>query len=460
MGIYLWFDRAIRETRPNCLYPTNFFEMEPLRSEQEQYLRDLLKQHEFAFDEQAWEAMEALLSESPNRAGGRYGWLAVWVAIWVALLLLLGQGRLLLREQLRPQPTVSGPIAEASERRLTDPRPVALPVVVSESKRSEDATDSEKEPFTKRTSTLKKANASAHSAPREVKGMAETPLEEPSSERSARVLSAPEHLDEEWPAHHGTHEVQISDVNGVHPAETSAGLAQRYRPRPLPITGLEEVPIPRSSNPLPLAQVEMPKAPRIEHGLTVGLGVSALQQQPSAVAPALALGYLFRHRLGVNTSWQIEAQIRSIRGYSLEVQKQENTPGGSLLVRHEVSGLFLGEFPVGVHYRYRSEQAFFVGLRPSWNKPLRPTTTVSSNTVFTGQRSVRQVLRSFDVGVSAGWEWRLHAQWAFDARLTQGIVSLTADGAGDSPHRLYNTDVQISLRYFTTPDKRALIARL
>ncbi|MCS7036904.1 MAG: hypothetical protein RMJ33_08985 [Saprospiraceae bacterium] len=433
--------------------------MEPQLDKEEQYVREQLRRHEFPFDERAWAAMEVLLAES-QRPGGSA---ALWRRYggWILLLatasaLLLWQARPSQKKELDtpapPAEAVAEAIQGASQGKRVAPAGDNRTLGQSASK------DAEKT-HGQRLASNPVTSVRATPVPNAVKGSKRLShryahwsiISQPGAEelfrqskRSEALLSSLAGDMEQTPE---AAEIHLQALGAIVVLPVEAKLA--------PLSPSGSMPL------LPRVVDITPQSPRIEHGLSIGLGASVLQWKSLTVTPALTLGYLFRCRFSPNTSWQAEAQMRSVSGYSLGGRIQENTPSGPLVVSHEVDGLIFFELPMGVHHRYRPDQAFFIGVRPSWNMPMRTQTTAfRSAPVPTNAYSVREGLRAFDMGVSVGWEWRLHPRWALDARLTQGTINLASEGFFDGVNRLYNTDLQVSLRYFTAPDKRALAVRL
>jgi hypothetical protein len=434
--------------------------MEPLSDKQEQQVRERLRQHEFPFDERAWLAMEALLAESQRpgavRPGWRYGWWVLLLAIASAL--LLGQARPTQRKELDAPALPAGSVAEGVQGSGQGKRALSADdnwiSGKAENKGAERASG-------QRFPSDKKTNAEVASVPSTNAGN----QRRTSTPTPVGILSPPS-MEEDF---RRSKYSPASSPSFTGDPEGSAGVAEGRSQTPEVLRGLPSVTgrinptrLTQSNDVPLLPPADMtPQPPRIEHGLAIGLGTSVMQWRPLTVTPAPVLGYLFRYRFGGNTSLQAEAQVKSVSGYALGAQIQENTPTGPLMVSHEVDGLLFFELPIGVHHRYRPTQAIFVGIRPAWNMPMhKQTTALLSSPTPTSDYSIREGLRAFDVGVSAGWEWRLHPQWALDARLTQGTVNLASAGFFHGVDGLYNTDLQISLRYFTAPDKRALATRL
>lgn len=434
--------------------------MEPLRNKQEQHVREQLRQHEFPFDERAWVAMEALLAES-QRPGvavpwRRYGWWAL-LLLAVASALLLWQARPMQRkEQWDAQKPPAGPVAGAMQKPLWDEHAGPL---------SNDGFlgKAESEAITRASGERSSSNRKADAPAIPSKNARGKHLCSSHVRRGILLQSLsvdPSRRNQPSEALQPSLTGYTEETSGT--ASSRAQTLEALEALPLAAAEANLTRLTTSGDLTLLSRTDLtPQPPRIEHGLTIGLGASVLQWQPSVVTPAPVLGYLFRYRFGANTSLQAEAQVKSVSGYSLGARVQENTPGGPMLFSHEVDGLIFLELPIGVHHRYRPDQAFFVGVRPSRNMPMRTQTTAFlSSPTPTSDYSVRKGLHAFDVGISVGWEWRLHPHWALDARLTQGTTNLAADGFFDGVNRLYNTDFQVSLRYFTAPDRRALTARL
>lgn len=435
--------------------------MEPLSNKQEQHVREELRQHEFPFDERAWMAMEVLLAES-RRPGAvvpqrRYGWWLLLLA--TASALLLWQLRPTQKGKLAPQKLPAEPVAEVLQKAVPAQGKHALSAGDRRVLGSAESRNSERS-CCEHLSLNKKTNAQAalaqsvraghghRSHARAQDGL----FLQPAIEAVFRPLQPSEAPQPSFGFVKEASAMAESCVQAVKILEELPPTAIRVTPTRLTTRGDLTL----------LSRTEqIPRPPRIEHGLIVGLGASVTQGRPLAVTPAPMLGYLFRYRFGVNTSLQTEPQVKPVSGYFLSAQIQDNTPTGPLRVSYEVEGLLFLELPIGVHHRYRPDQAFFVGVRPSWNRPMRTQTLAfSSSAAPTSQYDLRRGLIAFDLGVSVGWEWRLHPQWALDARLTQGTTNLVADDFSVEVNRLYNTDFQVSLRYFTTPDKRTLMARL
>ncbi|MCS6929085.1 MAG: PorT family protein [Saprospiraceae bacterium] len=411
--------------------------MEALPDKEEQYVREQLMQYEFPFDEAAWEAMEVLLVEARQRARKRrvailrYAGLVLFVISGAAAALLV-----LWAIFFKP-------------RKNALPKSGEIAVVYPLRQQVGDLPSSRSENHLREAGLLASGKPSA----REVCCSTEQNLTVSATNQApgfqGNLAAVSSKVAADFAPEPAKEEENQAPLEGV---ALSLPLPMRVAPSLLWLNRDELIHQVRPCS--------WDFSPRLEHALTLGLGASIWQWNPLAVSPAPLVGYLIRYRFSTHTSLQAEFQVKSSSGYPLYVREEGlSFGGGSRQQGKEIHSLLFFEAPVCIHHRYRTNQAVFLGIRPSYNI-LIPAQMLQSSAVSQNEHLLREKINSLDVGIGLGWEWRMHPHWAFDARLTHGLLNLVSEDFFHGVDRLYNVDLQLSVRYFLTPDKRTLISRL
>ncbi len=407
--------------------------LDPFDDRQEERLRERLQHYGFPFDEEAWKAMQLLLAQSAGRSASlnsrrpHYGQLL----LVCAAMLFLSDHSKLSRAGGETLPSVSReavafdapPAPEPSGKRLPTPK-----VDRSVPDGAYTVTGRRAEPYRRTAQPTSLCNIAE-----QVTSAAST-QPEPSVEPPARRGEAIEETEEKRTA--------FSEMTSL-PPRLWSDLA------------LGDTPI------LP-APPPSAVRPRLEWGWTVGLGAGLMAWKPFHLSPTVLMGGLLRYRMGNRTALQGEFLLKTGSEYRRTFAVESNTLFGPIITERELKNLIFAEATVGLHYRYCADWSFFAGIRPSWNIPLHkrsfalfsPLTTASDY-----DYELRSFIRGFDLGITIGWEWRFHPKWAVAARLTQGSGSLIKDLSTDTGP-LYNSDLQVALRYYVRPDERVLLKRL
>ncbi len=409
-----------------------------------------LRQHEFPFDEHAWVAMEALLRAEvlPPRSA------SPWPCQGWSRLLQLGLlGVLLWWTHPTPSPEAlsSKCVAEASV--ATSTPGVTLP----RGKMEEGAALAAAEKDQYRSKPRAELSQRYQLARRQRLMRAETD--------ECRLPAAEAGLD--MPLAPGEMEVERVAAEEATAAEYSADRGHALSNPSLPPKPLPQL-YPRINESFAKGiKVPSPDVPRVEHGWTAGVSASVTRAHSATLLPAPVVGYVFRYRFNTRLSWQAEAMFKPVSGYALNSREVAINPV-SPLVQSQLRGLIFLEMPLGIHYRYSLDWALFFGIRPSVNVLghhqtvglMSPGASFNLPPVVSSLPPTREGLHFFNVGISAGWEWRFHPHWAIHARITQGLNDLVADKVFAKAGPLRNTDGQLLLRYFFTSDRDATLAYL
>lgn len=408
-----------------------------------------LRQHEFPFDERAWVAMEALLKAEvlPPRSASPWPCQG-----WRRLLQLGLLGVLLWWTHPTPSPEAPYPerVAEAAATLST------LGATL-QSKTAEGAALAAAEKVQHRPKPRAELSQRYQPARRQRLMRAETDeCRLPTAEAGLNIPLAP-----------GEMEVERVAAEEATAAEHSADRGHALSNPSLPPKPLPQL-YPRINESFAKGiKVPSPDVPRVEHGWTAGVSASVTRAHSATLLPAPVVGYVFRYRFNTRLSWQAEAMFKPVSGYALNSWEVISYLPSSFSVgtKNQMRGLIFFEMPLGIHYRYSLNRALFFGIRPSVNVPVRHQATIymgrrPSSVSISSFTPVHEGLHFFNVGISAGWEWRFHPHWAIHARITQGLNDLVADKIFAKASPLRNTDGQLLLRYFLTPDRGATLAYL
>jgi hypothetical protein len=394
-----------------------------------QRLRERLQRYEFPFDEKAWQAMQVLLAQSTARSASlnslrpHYGQLLL---VCVAMLFLSDHSKL---SRAGGVPSVPQEAVAFNAPPAPEPSRKHLP-----SEKVDESAPDGAYVVTGRRAGLYRRTArpiSLQSMAEQVTSAAST-QPEPSAEPPARRREAIEETEEKHTAF-----LEMTSL----PPRLWSDLALGDT------LSLPASPPPAARSPL-------------EWGWTVGLGAGLMAWRPFHLSPTVLMGGLLRYRMGNRAALQGEFLLKTGSEYRRTFAVESNTLSGPIVTERELRNLIFAEAAVGLHYRYCADQSFFAGIRPSWNIPLHKRSFALFSTFVTASDyDLRSFIRGFDLGITIGWEWRLHPKWAVAARLTQGSGSLIKDPYTKTGP-LYNSDLQVALRYYVRPDERVLLKRL
>lgn len=487
--------------------------MEPRLTNDEQKMRDAMLRHEFPFDEQAWKAMQALLQPhepppAPGPASPKAGH-RLKKGTWPLLTLLLFSGIGAAAWWAWPLPQTPDPWASemdhaaleldsdtlghfwgnAQSSRPNDQSSSSSPKTdrylsseaaaaryVGQGAALAGTTSSNS--FFNKSANRKQAPRSAGGAPapqvsREA-GAAAGTTNNPSPDETSNREQAPRPA-EEAPAPQVSREVGAAAgaTRNPSPDETSS-----RDQAPLPA---EEAPAPYVSreaallDPLPLQPLALPgpadslvrpvedqrRPPsRWQRGWLFGLGIHTVAYDPLYLRGLPYFGHLFRYRLDPRTSVQVEVSAKLVSGYGLRAEFVDILPGNTSSVVLETDRFLFLEAPLILHRQYAPDKAWLLGLKTAVVFPIQTSGSFSGS--FSGGNynaprrwyTVRDGVRTLDLGLVLGWEWRYHPRWAVDVRYNQGLFDLTVDGFYRSRAYHLNSDLQISLRHFIVRNKK------
>ncbi|MBK9336711.1 MAG: PorT family protein [Lewinellaceae bacterium] len=265
-----------------------------------------------------------------------------------------------------------------------------------------------------------------------------------------------------------THEGSTAGSGTGMPESPDAPTADRNRSKnlgaeavgvlaPVPVLPLYELPLPCPADSF-IRPVPDPTRPRSrwERGWIFGAGANTVDYNPFRLNMLPHFGHLLRYRLHPKTALQAELVLKPVSGYGWRAEFLDIVPTGSAQVILENNNLLFFEVPIVVQHRYAPDQAWLVGLKPSWNVSVFPYGSFSVTNFNTPSRNytAHSGIRYFDLGLVLGWEWRFGRRWALDVRYNQGLFDLTIDNFYKSRDIHLNSDLQVSLRRFITKKMR------
>lgn len=197
-------------------------------------------------------------------------------------------------------------------------------------------------------------------------------------------------------------------------------------------------------------QLSLLNRKRWERGWIFGLNANTVDNRPLRWSVLPHLGYFTNYRLGRGFSVQTELVAKFVTGYRLRGKVQYIVPGGSLERILDYNNLLFLELPLLVKHNATPNTAWLLGIKPSWNWVVAPygSSSLSGLDPPNLDFSDHVGLRRFDLGITAGWEWRLGRRWALDIRYNQGLYDLSFDNFFKNRDIHLNSDLQVSLRHY------------
>jgi hypothetical protein len=201
---------------------------------------------------------------------------------------------------------------------------------------------------------------------------------------------------------------------------------------------------------------------QLRRGWALGGNFSMVDYRSGRTSALPMLGYYwsFPFRQG---QLQAEAQFKAVGRYQQATEFRFVAPGFSQSIELELRSLVFLEFPLSYKWkRARSDnQYWLIGCRPSFNFIYRSvgTNSISIGGTTSGFGSgtdieIREGIRWFDLGLTAGWEWRFSPRWGLDLRYTQGWNDMTHDNFFKRRDYVLNSDLQITFRHYVSPRQR------
>jgi hypothetical protein len=202
---------------------------------------------------------------------------------------------------------------------------------------------------------------------------------------------------------------------------------------------------------------------QLRRGWALGGNFSMVDYRSGRTSALPMFGYYwnFPFRQG---QLQAEAQFKAVGRYQQTADFRFVAPGFSQSIELELRSLVFLEFPLSYKWkRARSaNQYWLIGCRPSFNFIYR---SASTNSISIGGPTsgfgsdadieIREGIRWFDLGLTAGWEWRFSPRWALDLRYTQGWNDMTHDNFFKRRDYVLNSDLQITFRHYVSPRQRS-----
>lgn len=219
-----------------------------------------------------------------------------------------------------------------------------------------------------------------------------------------------------------------------------------------PIETLALLPLPLTAADSLVRPVEDWRRPsaRWQRAWVLGVGANTVDYMPLRVFPSPQVGQMLRYRVNPRMSLQGEVTLKFVSGYGLRAEFFDVVPTGSAQTILGVNNILFVEVPLTIHRQYAPGKAWLLGLKPAWTIPLLAygQTNVFNSGAPRRLYTVRDGIRTFDLGLVLGWEWHFHPLWALDIRYNQGLFDLTVDGFFKNRAYHLNSDLQVSMRYF------------
>lgn len=157
---------------------------------------------------------------------------------------------------------------------------------------------------------------------------------------------------------------------------------------------------------------------------------------------------------------QTGVQVTGSTGYNQKTEFIYSAPGGTLDIDVSLDNLMFIEVPLVYQRAFagNKRQFWLAGIRPAvvvpMNNYVSNANLINSNSLFPyANIDLRDGVRWFDVGLTAGWQWRFSECWALDVRYTQGLMDLTHDNFFNNTKTTLNSDFQLTFRHYVNTFK-------
>jgi hypothetical protein len=160
----------------------------------------------------------------------------------------------------------------------------------------------------------------------------------------------------------------------------------------------------------------------------------------------------------------LEAAVRlkGTTGYNEKTHFEFTAPGGSQKIDLTFNNVFFVETPLVYKKTFSTDKrhSWLAGVRPALVFPVfnwGSYSTFSSGNTDLSAGNVIQLhdgVRLFDLGITAGWQWRFNDRWALDVRYTQGLLDLTHDNFFNNTNTVLNSDFQFTLKHYVRTFKK------
>ncbi len=204
--------------------------------------------------------------------------------------------------------------------------------------------------------------------------------------------------------------------------------------------------------------IDLPMKSKIRAGFFGG-GSVAVSNSPlipeGAVSPGIGVfaGY------NINDKWGVQAEVNFRKGFiqpftpkterdeflNLPAPVTSQSSAYDRVAKHQdviARNLTILEFPILAKYKLNEKHSLMAGVRPSWIHVKDPNSDNNS-----ADSSLNAIYEKWDVGMSLGYEVQLSKRVAVNFRYNQGVTDLFEE----NDDTYLNNDFQASVRYSLTP---------
>ncbi|MCC6412094.1 MAG: PorT family protein [Saprospiraceae bacterium] len=197
----------------------------------------------------------------------------------------------------------------------------------------------------------------------------------------------------------------------------------------------------------------------LQRGWVFGGNLGFVDYQPFRLSLMPVVGY--HVSLPVQKGFvQTGVQVTGATGYNQKTEFIYSAPGGSLDIDVSLKNLMFIEVPLVYQRAFtgNKRQFWLAGIRTAVVVPVdnyvSNAGSTNSNDLFPyANIDLYDGLRWFDLGLTVGWQWRFTDRWAMDVRYTQGLMDLTHDNFFNNTETTLNSDFQLTFRHYVNTFK-------
>ena len=228
----------------------------------------------------------------------------------------------------------------------------------------------------------------------------------------------------------------------------------------LPLLPLDSL---NSARDLPAAEavpVKNKTRRNLQRGWVLGGNLGIVDYQPLYFSVRPVVGYHVAFPMQ-NGYVQTGLLVTGAKGYNQRANFEYSSPGGNLQIEVSLNNLVFLEVPLVYQRAFTGDkrQFWLAGIRTAVVLPVNnfvsnAGTILPNNSIFPNANiDLYDGVRWFDLGLTLGWQWRFSERWAIDVRYTQGLMDLTHDNFFNNTETTLNSDLQLTFRHYVSTFK-------
>lgn len=197
----------------------------------------------------------------------------------------------------------------------------------------------------------------------------------------------------------------------------------------------------------------------VQRGWILGGNLGFVDYQPFRLSLMPVVGYHVSFPVQKGFV-QTGVQVTGATGYNQKTEFIYSAPGGSLDIDVSLKNLMFIEVPLVYQRAFtgNKRQFWLAGIRTAVVVPVNNYVSnagsTNSNDLFPyANIDLYDGIRWFDLGLTVGWQWRFSERWAMDVRYTQGLMDLTHDNFFRNTETTLNSDFQLTFRHYVSTFK-------